>query len=910
MREEENIVENGIDISQEETLQHYGTSLASGRYKLGSGDAAYQRNVNFRSRVDYLRSKGLHDNEIARDMEMNSTEFRARLSESKSEITRHNKLIAQNMRRNGKSLQAISERLYGDKSHESTVRNLLKDSNTKQQLIFDSTKKALKDELEKTGYLDVGLGSELYLGITQDKLGKVLKSLETEGYKVHPYIQVEQYGTDDATQKTTVKVLTKGDVSDRDIYEHLEEIRPPFCYSEDGGKSFRKIEPPVMIDQKRIYIKYAEDGGLSKDGTIEIRPGVEDLSLGKAHYAQVRIGVEGNLYLKGMALYSDNIPPGYDIVFNTNKHGGTPIEKVLKGMKEDPVEGNSPSKVFGASIKGEDQLILAKQRHYIDANGEEKLSAINIVNEEGSWNEWSHNLSAQMLSKQPHALAKQQLDLTYQMKREQLNDILSLTNPTVKKKLLEGFADGCDSDAVHMQAYGFPNQTTKVILPVDSMPDNEIYCPSLPNGTRVVLIRYPHSSIHEIPSLVVNNNRPEAKKILGNAIDAVGINSHVSQHLSGADFDGDTVLVIPNNDGRIKAKPQYKELENIDLEAKYPKYDGMKVMTEKQKQRKMGEVTNLISDMTGAGATDEEMVRAIRHSMVVIDAVKHELDWKRSEKENCILELKRKYQLKDDGTMGAGTLITRAKSPVYERREKGYYKIDPESGKKIWVVTDPNKKRTIITTQMANTEDARDLISSRNSPIERVYADYANKMKAMALEARKEAVATPRLQRDPEAASLYADEVTSLNAKLRNAKKNKPLERQAQILANVSVKQYINDNPSIENEPGQLKKLKGRTLQEKRMVTGANKQKVTFTENEWKAVQAGAVSDSFLSQLLQNADDAHVKQLSMPREKSILSSSRKTQIEQLLNKGYSIAQVAEMKDVPVSQVTKISAEMR
>ena len=58
---------------------------------------------------------------------------------------------------------------------------------------------------------------------------------------------------------------------------------------------------------------------LDKDGVIEIRSGVDDLSLGDSHYAQVRILVDGNTYLKGMAVYSDDLPDGVDVMFNTNK---------------------------------------------------------------------------------------------------------------------------------------------------------------------------------------------------------------------------------------------------------------------------------------------------------------------------------------------------------------------------------------------------------------------------------------------------------------------------------------------------------------------------------------------------------------------------------------------------------------
>jgi len=920
-----------IDIPEQDrqSLAHYGRSVTegapgrgSGRYPLGSGEAAYQRQKNFRTTYREL-SKGMTQQQIAEFFQFrNTSELRARISKNNADIQAYEIALAKKLKDKGMSTTAIAERMFGEKSKESQVRNLLKRAEAYQQGKFAETSKALKEELEIHPYLDVGKGVELSLGITEDRLKKVLNQMEREGYKVHSNIVVEQYGTQNG-QKTTVRILTKDDISDRDVYQHLGEVKPAGIYTDNDTDTIRKFEPPQSIDGKRVYIRYAEDGGTKKDGVIELRPGVEDLSLGNAHYAQVRIAVDNKSYLKGMALYSDNVPDGYDVVFNTNKHRGTPFEKVLKPLKTTKDGEIDISNPFGASIKTEDQLrlgnesegALRRQRHYIGADGKEHLSAINIVNEEGSWNDWSRNISAQMLSKQPAALAKRQLDLTYQMKREQLNDILSLTNPTVKKKLLQQFADKCDSDAVHLKAFGFPGQVTKVILPIDSLKDNECYCTDFDTGTRVALIRFPHAGRFEIPDLVVNNNNQDGKKILGQPIDAIGINSKTADHLSGADFDGDTVVVIPNNNGDVKTAKKLRELQNFDPKEEYRGYEGMKKMTPHQKQVQMGVVTNLITDMTVANAPLEDIAKAVKHSMVVIDAEKHNLDWRRSEKENDIRALKEKYQphAYDDGFGGSTTLLSQAKSSVYvnDRRLK---RIDPETGKKIFEETGKlNQKGGLkqqTSTKMAETEDARDLISRHNSQAERVYANYANQMKQMALEARKAALATPLLKRNPEAKDIYAAEVQSLTAKLREALRNKPLERQAQILANVEVKQHLYDNPELRSDKGAVKKLKGRTLQYMRERTGANKKKIFFTDAEWKAVQSGAVSDSFLKRLLDNADDAHVKQLAMPRERVQITGARRNRVQQLLNNGYTQAQIAKMMDISVSSVSNIAMEMR
>lgn len=916
-----------------ENLRHEGVSVlngapgvGSGRYPLGSGEDAYERQKNFRTTVATLEKSGMSKKDIAAYLKVgNTSDLRSRMSQNREQIHSYEVALARRMHDKGMSNVAIAERIFKDPKKESTVRNLLKEGTEQREKVFSSTADALKKQLEKNPYLDVGKGTELYLGVSETRLKNVLKSMEQEGYKVHSTIQVDQYGRE-AGQKTTVKVLTKEGVSDRDIYQHLGEIKPAGVYSEDRGETFREFEPPRSIDPSKVYIRYAEQGGIKKDGVIELRRGVDELSLGGANYAQVRIAVGGTHYLKGMALYSDNIPAGYDVVFNTNKHEGTPMmqgkDGVLKMMKTTKTGEIDITNPFGASIKTEDQLVLAnqseghlrRQRHYIDKDGKEQLSAINIVNEEGNWNDWSKNVSAQMLSKQPPALAKKQLDLTYAMKREQLNDIMSLTNPTVKRKLLEQFADKCDSDAVHLKAFGFPGLTGKVILPVDTLKDNECYCPTMPNGTVVVGIRYPHAGIFEIPTMIVNNNHKDAKRILGNAIDAIGINSNVASHLSGADFDGDTIYVIPNNNGNIRTMKQLQALKDFEPKEAYRGYPGMKPITSAQKQKQMGIVTNLITDMTVAEAPMEDIVKAVRHSMVVIDSEKHKLDWKRSEKENDILRLKQTYQAKEDGSFGGSTtLISQAKSTTYinDRRLKG---IDPATGKKIWEDTGKLNKKGGLKVQesskMADTDDARTLISKYRKPIELVYANYANQMKAMALEARKAAVTTPKLQRNAEARAVYAKEVESLKAKLKLALQNKPLERQALILANAKVKQDVYDNPDLKSDKDAYRKLKGRTLQRMRERTGALKHKVLFTDAEWKAVQSGAVSDSFFKLLLDNSDDNHVKQLAMPRERQTLSGARRSRVRQLLGNGYTQAQVASMMDIPVSSIQEVAKEMR
>ena len=689
-------------------------------------------------------------------------------------------------------------------------------------------------------------------------------------------------------------------------------------HSTDGGVTFNELKKPTSIDSKRISICYGDEGGLNKDGVIEIRRGVPDLDLGNSHYAQVRILVDGTHYLKGMAMYSDDIPDGVDIVFNTNKKSGTDKMNVLKPIKDDP---ENP---FGALIKANGQS------EYIDPkDGTKKLSAINKLKEEGDWDTMSRNLSQQFLSKQPLSLIKKQLDLTYADREAEYSEIKSLTNPTVKKKMLMDFANDCDAAAVHLQAAALPRQNTQVILPISAMKETEVYAPNYKNGEQVALIRFPHGGTFEIPVLTVNNKNPSAKRILGNVTDAVGVNAKVAERLSGADFDGDQVVVIPtNNKVRIKSTPPLKDLEGFDPKTQYAYHEGMKVMTKSETQKQMGIVSNLITDMTLRGAPEKDIAKAVKHSMVVIDAEKHKLDYNQSEKDNDIALLKKTYQLHQnmDGEVkesGASTLLSRRKQETQVPERKGSGRIN-QKGKSWYDPTKPEgtilykeSGRTYVdpktgkTNQAMTNESLMSVIDdahklSSGHPKENAYADYANKMKAMANDARKEAVYTGRLATNANAKRIYQSEVDSLNAKLNLAALNAPRERRAQVLANSEVKAKKQANPELEKDKKALKKVKQIAINKARIAVGASGKgtRINITDKEWEAIQSGAVSDSKLTKILRYADQDVIRQKATPKSNGALSSAQVSRIKALAASGYTNAEIAEVLGKSTSTVSK------
>lgn len=886
----------------EEILMHYGMPRRSGRYPWGSGDNPYQHSGDFLSRIDELKSQGLRETEIAEHLGLTTTQLRTQMSLAKDERRSLQVATAKGLREKGYSLNEIAEKMGF--ANDSSVRSLLNENSEARMNQAKTTADFLKKMIDEKGMIDVGTGVERELGISREKLNQALYILELEGYPVYGggVPQVTNPG-----KQTNIKILCPPGTEHREIYD-FDNVHSVKDYdqilSEDGQKIRPAFQYPESMESSRLKINYAEDGGIQKDGVIEIRRGVDDLSLGDSHYAQVRIMVDGTHYLKGMAVYSDDLPDGVDVLFNTNKKAGTPMTDVLKKIKDDP---DNP---FGSLIKEH-----GGQSYYIDKDGNEKLSLINKRAEEGDWGEWSDHLPSQFLSKQSMTLINKQLGLAAADKVAEYDEICALTNPTVKKALLKSFADDCDSAAVHLQAAALPRQKYQVILPLTTIKDTEVYAPNYKNGEQVALIRYPHGGTFEIPVLTVNNKQPEGKKVLGNTPkDAIGINSKVAERLSGADFDGDTVMVIPTG-GKIKITSTHplKGLEGFDPKEKYgPDSTTQPYKRMKNTQTEMGKVSNLITDMTLKGATEDELARAVRHSMVVIDAEKHNLDYKRSEQDNGIASLKKKYQGRvEDGKYkeGAATLISRAKSEVSVPKRKGSPTIN-EDGSLSYKTADDltyvdkktgkTKTRTQASTQMAETKDARTL--SSGTPQEEAYASYANKMKSLANQARKEMVSTGKIPYSASAKAAYQSEVDSLNAKLNVALKNAPRERQAQVIANATVAAKKQANPDMTN--AEIKKTNQQALTSARSQVGAERKPVVITDREWEAIQAGAISESKLTQILNNADIDSLRQRATPRATTTLSAAKQSKIASMSASGYSTSEIAEALGVSTSTVSK------
>jgi len=879
----------------DKVIKHYGTKRHSGRYPWGSGGNSQQRgSKDFLGIVDDLKAQGLSEKDIATALGMKTTEFRQRRSIEKDRQRAEKQSQAQQLYDKGMSKSAIGRRMG---INESSVRELLKATDENRANITMATANMLKETIAKKGPVDVGGGTESHLGISRTKMLTALRALKDEGYNIY-YVKTQQLGTG---KFTSVQVLAPPGMEYKELYANRGNIASITDFSRDGGRTYEGLRPVQSLKGNRVDIRYAEDGGADKDGVLEIRRGVSDLDLGNSKYAQVRVGVDGTHYMKGMAIYSDNLPDGVDVIYNTSKkRADTPREEVFKKMDFKAEDGTlDPNNPFGTTIRRQD-------------------GALNIVYEEGDWSDWSRTISSQVLSKQRPSLAMKQLDLAEKIRNDEFDEIISLENPVIKQHLLNKFADGADAAAVDLKAAALPRQASHVILPITEMSEREVYAPMYNDGERVVLVRHPHGGIFEIPNVVVNNRNPAAKEILGNAKDAIGIHPNVAAKLSGADFDGDTVIVIPNNKGEIKTAPSLAALKNFDPREAYPKYDGMKLMDGPTKQMEMGKVSNLITDMTIKGASPNEIARAVKHSMVVIDAEKHKLNYKQSELDNGIAELKEKYQ--GGPTAGASTVISRASSQIRipERKEgievpvpgkpgktKRIY-VDPETGEKLYTETGREyvtkkgvvKKAQTLSTKMAEAKSAFEL--SSGTQMETIYAEHADRLKALANRARKEALKQPGLKYDPDAKKAFAKEVESLNAKLALAEKNRPRERQAQIAANATYRAKLKANPNL--DPDQKKRVREQSLTEARLKFNAKKPEIVISDREWTAIQMGAISTAALKRIINNTEDSHLKQKAMPRTAYKMTDAKVARAKAMAASGYTPAEIASQLGVSATTI--------
>lgn len=944
----------------------------SGRWPYGSGENPNQHQFDFMSEYERWRKRGMTQKEIAKGLlgeDASIADLKAEVAIQRTNKRREDVYKARQLLIECKGNVSEVGRRMG--RNEGSIRKLLDKDIEANQDKYLNTAEILKKKVAEKGVIDVGPSSGISLGVTDNTLDVAVAILEKEGY-IKAKTQVPQ---PTGRNKTTLTVLCPPDTDYKNVKEYNGKVskyidwkkNPAHTiedFSSDGGKTYDTLKKPSSLDSSRIMVRYKEDGGALKDGVIELRPGVEDLNLGPSRYAQVRVGVDDGYYMKGMAIYGDpkDFPKGIDVIYNSHQKVGTPLmnggDGVLKPMKIDSMTNKvDESNPFGALIKRDGQSFYKDPNgkyvkvgnKFIEAKkgdtGERYgLSPINKIREEGEWETWSKTLSSQFLSKQPLKVINQQIKISLAEKRSELNDIMNLTNPAIKQKMLDDFARKCDSNASDLSVRGFKNQSYQVILPVTDMKDDEIYAPAYKDGDTVALIRYPHAGTFEIPILKVNNSHNEpAKKMMQNVTDAVGITPKTAEKMSGADFDGDFVAVIPLTSNRLSivATEQLEGLKDFDTKSYKLPNDAPKI-TNRTKQREMGITTNLITDMTVQGATPEEITRVTKHSMVIIDSEKHHLDYKQSAKDNRVAELHKTYQ-----SGGASTIFSRSnasrkidqRTEIHDKKKMTPEEVKAyEAGKKIFrntgklrseteTIKDPRKmtpeelkiynaggtvkrytgNKVLVKQEVpmrATVDDAMKLVHNPNNQKEVAYAKYSNELVALGDEARRASRAIKPVPVDQAAKKAYATEVEQLKRDLRIARSNEPKERVATNLASMRASEKIKANPQWSYE--QKGRCRDREMQIARDELGAHKTRIPITDREWEAIQSNALSFTTVKKILDNTNADEFKKRATPKDSKInLTDSKINLIKMLYESGqYTQKDIAEKYGISASTVSK------
>ena len=1020
-------LDDGNDIRHIGTdYEHPGayTHTGSGRYHHGEGENPHQHDYDPEYEFAQMKHRGASEEEILKAMGLSTTEYRKLVKELKSKdmTARHEDVVK--LSEMGLGATAIAKELskrYGYEISEGTIRGDLKRIAAGEKVRvtkLEATKKILIDTLNEHTedgkpytFVDVGEGSEKYINVSQVLKDGAVSAIARENTDVFEHvIQVAQ--VNNSQQKTTVKFLVK--VNDPSLtegksetevkkaaaaylHQHYDEMAPitssVIGAAEGVPSSVRKVEYPVSISHERVMIGYSDDpvngdDNLAKDGTMIIRPSAKDLTMtdcdtqtGVTHYAQVRIAVDDSHYCKGMAMYGreDQFPPGVDVIFYTNKTSNKSWDKVLKEFKKTKDENGNivvdKDNPFGADLKA------TGQRYYYDENGEKKMSAVNVLREEGDWNEYRKSLSAQFLSKQNLAFARNQLNTSIDNAKTQFDEIAAVKNAQVRNKLLEDFAESCDAKAIDLSAAATTGQLTQVLLPCPSLKSTtynddgsikeygHVYAPNYPDGHKLAIIRYPHANICEIPVLIVNNSNPEGKTQIGRGLDAIGLPKSALDQLSGADTDGDTgtcidVTKLEELGLHVDTTKYFDELIGFDSKAAAPmtdvtvlnknwnaRSDGTsgKTMSKRDRGLQMGRITNCISNMQKAtGVTRDEMVRAMKYSMIVIDAYKHNLDWKGAEQEYGIKEIYDKYSSGDkkaiwtvskastqggletqdfkyesytkaDGTEGQKKVYinteTGEKYWSYTGREYEKLKEDPTTGKKTGTgeMVKATQKSTGMEDAWRRGEDATALVSAYNTPMEQEYAKYSNAMHDIANQARKMMVNnTETVVATAEVKAQYVNEVASLKAKLEVAQQNAPKERLAQMYAQAALKSWKANNPEDAKDSDMLKKKRTYFQNQARARTGANGSgtRVKISAKEYEAINAGAVPKNTVTDVLKRCDKNTLNKQAVPHDESAVSDFAIAMVKQWASQDPStrISQelLAKQIDISVSTVSQIA----
>ena len=212
------------------------------------------------------------------------------------------------------------------------------------------------------------------------------------------------------------------------------------------------------------------------------------------------------------------------------------------------------------------------------------------------------------------------------------------------------------------------------------------------------------------------------------------------------------------------------------------------------------------------------------------------------------------------------------------------------------------KEQTRMTksTMMNEVDDAR--VLSSGYPKDERYALYANQLKSLANQARKDILSAGSIEKKPSMAKMYAAEVADLDSQLNEAKKNAPRERMAQVLARSDVEAKKVANPGMQKS--EIKKASQIAIKKRRAEVGAHHVSIEISDRQWEAIQNGAISENKLREILNHTDIDKLRQRATPRTTTQLSSVKQAQIKAMAASGYSNKEIADKLGISSTTVGK------
>ena len=107
-----------------------------------------------------------------------------------------------------------------------------------------------------------------------------------------------------------------------------------------------------------------------------------------------------------------------------------------------------------------------------------------------------------------------------------------------------------------------------------------------------------------------------------------------------------------------------------------------------------------------------------------------------------------------------------------------------------------------------------------------------------------------------------------------------------------------------ESLKAEIKKAGQQELTRARNMVGAKREPIKITDREWEAIQAGAISESKLKQIITHTDIDNLRERAMPRNTTTLSEAKINKINSMRASGYSTSEIAESIGYSVSTVNK------